>query len=112
MAVISIEAFQAVDIRLGTIVLAETFPEARKPAYKLKIDFGNEIGLRRSSAQITHLYKVEELVGRQVFGVVNLAPRQIGSFLSEVLVLGVTNEEGQVILANVDRSAANGSRMY
>jgi tRNA-binding protein len=112
MATISIETFQAVDIRLGTIVAAEPFPEARKPAYKLKVDFGVEIGIKQSSAQITHFYKCDDLVGRQVFGVVNLAPRRIGTFLSEVLVLGVTDNEGRVILAKVDRAAANGSRMH
>jgi tRNA-binding protein len=112
MAVISIEEFQAVDIRLGTITSAEPFPEARKPAYKLKIDFGPEVGTKQSSAQITHLYTCEELVGRQVFGVVNVAPRRIGPFVSEVLVLGVTDAEGRVILSNVDRAAVNGSRMH
>lgn len=112
MTSISLEAFQAVDIRLGTVMSAEPFPEARKPAYKLRIDFGPEIGVKQSSAQLTHLYTPEELVGRQVFGVVNLAPRRIGPFVSEVLVLGVTDAEGRVILARVDLPAANGSRMH
>ena len=112
MAEITIDTFLAVDIRLGTVVSAEAFPEARKPAYKLKIDFGPEVGVKQSSAQITHLYKREELVGRQVFGVVNLPPRRVGPFVSEVLVLGVTDAEGHVILAQVDQPAANGSKMH
>jgi tRNA-binding protein len=112
MPPVSIEGFLAVDIRLGTVISVETFPEARKPAYKLTVDFGPEIGVKSSSAQITELYKPDELIGRQVFGVVNLPPRRIGPFVSEVLVLGVTDAQGRVTLARVDHPAANGSRMH
>lgn len=109
---LSIEGFLAVDIRLGTVTAVAPFPEARKPAYKLTIDFGPEIGTKVSSAQITALYKPDELVGRQVFGVVNLPPRRIGPFVSEVLVLGVSDPEGRVVLARVDQAVPNGARMH
>ncbi|HET9399069.1 MAG TPA: tRNA-binding protein [Sphingomicrobium sp.] len=109
---ISYDDFQKVDIRVGTITEAVPFPEARKPAYKLKIDFGEEIGIKRSSAQITVHYQPEELVGRQVAGVVNFAPRQIGPFMSEVLTLGFADENGDIVLLEPERLVPNGSRMF
>jgi tRNA-binding protein len=111
-SVIGFDDFMKVDIRLGTIVGAEPYPEARKPAIKLQIDFGAEIGVKRSSAQITTYYVPEELIGRQVLAVVNFPPRQIGKFLSEVLTLGVPDRDGNVILLQPERSAPNGGRMF
>lgn len=105
---IGVGDFQAVDIRAGTIVAAEPFPEARKPAIKLRIDFGSDIGEKRSSAQITEHYAPDNLVGRQVLAVVNFAPRQIGPFVSEVLVLGVRDAEGRVVLIAPDMAVPNG----
>jgi tRNA-binding protein len=104
--------FEALDIRVGTVVAAEPFPEARKPAIKLRIDFGAAIGVKRSSAQITKYYRPEELVGRQVLAVVNFPPRQIGKFLSEVLTLGVPDDEGAVVLLRPDIAVADGGRMF
>ena len=105
------EDFFRTDIRLGTIVRAEPFPEARKPAIKLWVDFGPEIGERKSSAQITDHYTPETLVGRRVLGVVNFPPRQIGPVRSEVLVLGVPNTDGSILLLNADGDAPNGARV-
>lgn len=109
---ISYPDFEKVDIRAGTIVDAEAFPEARKPAYKLKVDFGAEIGIRKSSAQITRHYQLDELVGKQVMGVVNFPPRQIGPVMSEVLVLGFPDAEGEVVLATIDKAVPNGGKLF
>lgn len=103
--------FEKVDMRTGTIVEVQDFPEARKPAYKLVIDFGSELGLKKSSAQITFHYKKEDLLNRQVIAVVNFPPKQIGSFFSECLVLGVYDENQNVILLKPDQPVANGMKI-
>jgi tRNA-binding protein len=103
--------FEKVELRVGTIVEVEDFPEARKPAYKLKIDFGNEIGLRKSSAQITDIYHKEELVGRQIVGVVNFPVKQIGPMRSECLVTGFHRADGAVVLARPDSEVPNGAKL-
>jgi len=112
MSEISFDDFMAVDIRVGEITRAESFPEARKPAYKLWVDFGNEIGEKKSSAQITVHYKLEELVGKRVMAVVNFPPRQIGPVKSEVLVLGVPDDDGAVVLISPDSNVPLGVRMF
>ncbi|CAN5311486.1 tRNA-binding protein [soil metagenome] len=109
---LSYDEFLRVDIRAGTIVEVEPFPQARKPAYKLKIDFGAEIGIKKSSAQITVHYTAEQLIGRQVAAVVNFPPRQIGPFMSEVLTVGFPDENGAVVLIGIDHSVPNGSRLF
>ena len=109
---ISYDDFLAVDVRVGTIVSAEPFPEARKPAIKLVVDFGPEIGTRRTSAQIARHYTPDDLPGRQVLAVVNFPPKQIGKFMSDVLVLGLSDADGHVVLIAPDRPVPNGSRMH
>lgn len=111
MSFIEWSDFQKVELCTGTIVEVEDFPEARKSAYKLKVDFGEEIGIKKSSAQITGLYSKEELVGKQVIAVVNFPPKQIGPFMSECLVTGLHREDGKVVLAVPDTEVPNGVRM-
>lgn len=112
MSPISMDDFHRVDIRVGTIVTAEIFAGARKPAIKLQVDFGGDLGMKKSSAQITRHYRPEQLIGRQVIAVVNFPPRQIGSFMSEVLVLGLPDADGEVVLLGPDHPVPNGGRMY
>ena len=111
MAKITFDDFLKVDIRVGEVIRAEPYPEAQKPAIKLWIDFGSEIGEKRSSAQITTHYKPENLIGKQVMGVVNFPPRQIGKFMSEVLVLGLSDEHGGIVLISPDQNVEKGERM-
>ena len=109
---IEFSQFLTVDIRVGTVVAAEPFPQARKPAFKLRIDFGPGIGVKQSSAQITHHYQPETLVGRQVAAVVNFPPRQIGKFMSEVLTVGFPDASGEVVLFSPDHAVPNGARLF
>ncbi|MEM1306479.1 MAG: tRNA-binding protein [Pseudomonadota bacterium] len=110
-APITFDDFLAVDIRVGTVIAAEPYPEARKPAIKMHIDFGDAIGVKKTSAQITEHYNPEELVGRQVAAVVNFPPRQIGKFMSEVLTLGFHDADGRVVLIAPDNAVPNGQRL-
>ncbi|WP_068469094.1 tRNA-binding protein [Candidatus Protochlamydia phocaeensis] len=109
---ISYDEFAKVDIRIGTIVQAKAFPQAKKPAYQLHINFGEEIGVKRSSAQITKHYHPDSLIGKQVLAVVNFPPKQIGPFLSEVLVLGLSDEYQEIILVSPDQSVPNGGKLH
>ena len=111
MSTITWQEFEKVELRIGTILTAEPFPEARKSAYKLKVDFGSEIGIKQSSAQITQHYRAEELIGRQVLGVVNFPPKRIGPYVSECLICGFYREDGSVILAVPDKSVPNGVKL-
>ena len=111
-ATISFDDFLKIDIRIGTIIAAEPFPEARKPAFKLRIDFGEAIGIKRSSAQITKHYRPEQLVGKQVMAVVNFPPRQIGPVMSEVLTLGFPDDAGEVVLVRPTLAVPNGGRLF
>lgn len=112
MAEITFDDFLKIDIRVGKVVQAEPFPEARKPAIKLWVDFGDDLGVRKSSAQITRHYTPDSLIGRQVMAVVNFPPRQIGKFMSEILVLGVPDEAGEVVLLRPDLDVPLGGRLY
>ena len=109
---ITFDDFLKVDIRVGRIIEVEAFPEARKPAWKLKIDFGSDIGVKKSSAQITVLYDAESLLGRQILAVVNFPPRQIGPFMSEVLTLGVSDAAGAIVLIKPDNEVKEGARLH
>ena len=112
MSEISFDDFLKVDIRKGTVIDAQPFPEARKPAIKLWVDYGDKIGVRKSSAQITVHYAPETLIGKEVLAVVNFPPRQIGKFMSEALVLGLPDDNGEVVLITPDKTVPNGARMY
>ena len=109
---ITFDQFEAVDIRVGTVIDAQPFPEARKPAIKLTIDFGDDLGVKKSSAQITIHYRPDQLIGRQVCAVVNFPPRQIGPFLSEVLTLGMPDDDGSVVLIKPDFPVPNGGKLF
>ena len=109
---IEFDDFMKIDIRAGTITEVDDFPEARKPAWRLTIDFGDEIGVKKSSAQITDYYDKSDLIGRQIMAVVNFPPRQIGPFMSEVLTLGAADESGKIVLLGLDHPVPNGSRMH
>ncbi len=112
MKEINWDEFERVELRTGTIIEAKAFPEARRPAYKLKIDFGADIGIRKSSAQITDLYSLEELPGKQIIAVVNFPRKQIGPFMSECLVTGFADEDNNIVLAVPDKPVANGQKLH
>lgn len=112
MQTIDLKDFAKIDLRVGTIIQAEVFAKARKPAYKIWVDLGMELGVKKSSAQITDLYVPEDLIGRQVLCVCNLKPRQIADFISEVLVTGFTSSEGGVVIATTERTVPNGSKLH
>lgn len=112
MGELTFDDFLKVDIRVGTVVRAEPFPEARNPAIKIWVDFGDEIGERKTSAQVTVHYTPDDLIGRQVMAVVNFPPRQIGKFMSEILVLGFPDAQGAIVLATPDQQVPNGGRMH
>ncbi|HBZ44732.1 MAG TPA: tRNA-binding protein [Maritimibacter sp.] len=112
MTEISFDDFLKVEVRKGTVVQAEDYPEARKPAIKLWVDFGGDMGVKKSSAQITRHYTPETVVGKEVMAVTNFPPRQIGKFMSEILVLGVPDEDGEVVLITPDKSVPDGGRLY
>jgi tRNA-binding protein len=112
LPMISYEDFAKVEIRVGTITDVEEFPEARKPALKLFVDFGPEIGCKKTSAQITDLYQKERLIGRQVLAVINFPPKQVGKFMSEVLVLGLSNEKNEIVLVGPEIMVPNGQKLH
>ncbi len=112
MSDVNFDDFLKLDVRVGTVIMAQPFPEAHKPAYKLEIDFGGDIGVRKSAAQVTVNYTCEALVGRQVLAIVNLSSRQIGPFMSEVLTLGVQDAQGKVVLVKPDGKVPNGGQLY
>lgn len=112
MQEINFNDFEKIELRVGTIIDVKDFPEARTPAYKLKIDFGPEIGIKKSSSQITKLYTKEELIGKQIIGVVNFPDKQVGPFISEFLTTGFANENGEILLAVPDKKAPNGAKLY
>ena len=112
MKEISWKDFEQVELRVGTIIRVEDFPEARKPAYKLWVDFGDELGVKKSSAQITDNYTKEGLMGKQVLGGINFPPKQIGPWMSECLITGFPDKEGQVVLAGPDSAVPNGAKLY
>lgn len=111
MNIIAWDDFAKVEIRVGTIIAVENFPEARVPAYKLKVDFGKEIGIKKSSAQITDIYAKDQLLGKQVVGIVNFAPKQVGPFMSECLITGFHRDDGAVVLAVPDQKVGNGAKL-
>jgi tRNA-binding protein len=112
MNIISFNDFQKIEIRVGRVIEVDQFPEARKPALKLKIDFGDAIGIKKSSAQITHHYNLENLLGKNVLAVVNFEPRQIGKFMSEVLVLGISDGDGNIVLIKPDNEVPLGAKLH
>ncbi len=109
---INIDDFNKVEIRVGTVVAVEEFPDARKPALKVFLDFGPVIGQKKTSAQITHLYNMDNLIGKQVLAVVNFPPRQVGKFMSEVLILGLSNEKDEIVLVSPDVPVSNGQKLH